>query len=197
MIRYIGILLLTFALVDAASSEQELARYWDYNGDGKEDLRYEDAEDYSSYFEYLDRNFDGKEDYRTQYDAGSDWPIQGLSDDNFDGNYETRYIYQNAEVIAIVTDSSGDGNYDIAHYYEVGLITRSVKYSLDGGTPFLQTVTYLFGFPISTSRRETSETPSQFHKSLKSRMPLNQNMPLKPSNRVAGEVVPEPDGAND
>ena len=171
-----------FTAVITVNAEQDPPRYWDFNGDGKEDIRYEEVESDLSYLEYSDRNFDGKDDQYTQYDSNSDWPVGGFSDDNFDGTFETRHVYKDASIYAILTDSDGDNHYDIAHYYETGLVTKSLKYTANGGKQVLTTFIYEFDFPTNEIQVETSKSPSEFHQYLISTMPQEQNMPLKRSN---------------
>ena len=111
MSRMALIVVLSFLIAACNSELEDPPRYWDYNGDDIEDLSEEFDLDGFSHFEILDRNYDGKPDSRTQYDSARYWPVLGLTDDDFDGRFETRLYYKDAWVYAVASDSDGDDLY--------------------------------------------------------------------------------------
>jgi hypothetical protein len=189
------VLLLALA-VDSLGAE-ESARYWDFNGDGIEDVWYESDDSDLSYIEFTDRNYDTKADQYIQFDGNTDWPVGGFSDDDFDGHYESRFIYKDASLFAILSDSNADEMYDIVHYFESGVVTKSVRYVQGPNHPQIKTVAYDFGYPAGEELMRTDQTPLQFHERLKSEMPQSQLLPTEPSNPPSGERsdLPEHDQA--
>lgn len=158
----------------------ELPRYWDFNGDGKEDIWYEDSE--FSYLQHLDRNYDGVADLHTQYDSHTDWPLYGASDDDFDGIFETRHAYKNGTIYAYLVDSDRNNCYDIIHYYHHEVIFESKKYEILENKNIITTVGYRFDFPASSKVEKTDLGPCEFHKISISDMPTDQTMPTQKSN---------------
>lgn len=178
----IFLLITMFSISSSLIADEKLENYWDYNGDGKEDVVYKWDDTPGSYFEYLDRDYDEAHDQITQYDDRTDWPLRAIADDNFDGSFETTLYYKDAKLYGVVTDSSGDNNKDIGHYYLHELLDTSLKYSIEDGQGTIETITYEYGFPIKIEAEKTNKSPNQFDEYLESIMPQNQSVPLKPSS---------------
>lgn len=172
------------ALLTACNATlEDPPRFWDFNGDGIEDLSEELGEDGSSHFEVLDRNYDGKPDSRTQYDSARFWPIFGLTDDDFDGDFETRVIYQNAWVYAVVSDTNRDNLYDVIHFYKDGVRSRSIRHREEPTQGSVTTISYSYEFPVTTTEKKVDQTSREFHDHIVSTLPHVHDLPAMPSNR--------------
>lgn len=175
MLIGIGIILAPLTLF-----ADEPPRYWDYNGDGKEDIWYEYKP--MNYLEYLDRNFDGKADFVTQLDSRTDWPLSSNADENFDGIFESKYVYQKAQLFAIISDSDNNQCFDTVHYFRDQLIVESKKFETIKGRNQITTITYDSFFPLSPSVKESEQSCADFHREAFASIPSSQKMPLKKSN---------------
>ena len=103
---------------------EELAKK-DVNKDGIQDLFYEEYDNYYLFLE--DRNFDGKVDSKWTYSL-EDVLVSGVSDNDFDGIFETKSIAKDGVIVREFIDSDGNGLYDIFSKYEYGVWLYSEKY---------------------------------------------------------------------
>ena len=97
----------------------------DVNKDGIQDLFYEEYDNYYLFLE--DRNFDGTIDSKWTYSL-KDVLLSGVSDNDFDGIFETKYVAKDGVIVREFIDSDGNGLYDIFSKYEYGVWLYSEKY---------------------------------------------------------------------
>ena len=97
----------------------------DMNKDGKRDIFYESDE--FNYYQLIDRNFDGKVDEKWKYDL-NDVLISGISDDDFNGIFESRVFVTNGSVSKIFIDTDNNGVSDVFHSVRFGITIYSEKY---------------------------------------------------------------------
>lgn len=87
----------------------------DYNGDGKLDEKWTYVNYRTSKTEF-DRNFDGKIDLIYTFDRRG-ISESGLSDENFDGVFDTEFKLENGNAVWQKSDTTGDGDLDTSHEY--------------------------------------------------------------------------------
>ncbi len=134
--------------------EEEKKRL-DVNNDGKQDTFYEISD--TGYLYIIDRNFDGKKDECWEYDL-DDRLISGVADNNFDGEYETKFIIKSGTILKQLIDTNQNGSFDVFIYYESGIAVLSEKFYPASTTETLAKigkVTHGFG---SISEKETFKT---------------------------------------
>lgn len=90
----------------------------------------------ASYIEH-DRNNDGKPDERTEFD-GSGQPTRSFTDDNFDGTWDTRYVFKNGTVVSSETDLNFDGAFDARTDYMNGLARKETVTPGGKGNPLFR-----------------------------------------------------------
>lgn len=96
----------------------------DQNDDGRTDLTYFYQADgvFARRLE-ADNNFDGRVDIITHFDAQGE-PTRETIDENFDGVFETKFIFEHGTAERSETDTNGDGVPDILRTYYSGVIAR-------------------------------------------------------------------------
>jgi len=105
----------------------------DYNGDGKLDETY-------TYVNYLisevsqDRNFDGKIDVIHSYSSRG-LIESSISDEDFDGKFETETTYEKGNVYRTVSDTTGDDKFDYRADFVLGVLDRETFLNPDTGKP--------------------------------------------------------------
>jgi len=92
----------------------------DYNGDGVLDEKWTYLNGRISKAE-VDRNFDGKVDFIYLYDRKG-LVQSSLSDDDFNGTFETEIHYKNGNALWLKSDSTGDGFKDYNGKYKNGIL---------------------------------------------------------------------------
>jgi hypothetical protein len=94
----------------------------DYNGDGNLDEKWTSV-NYRISEVTQDRNFDGKVDVIHSYNHRG--LIESSStDDNFDGTFETEFIYEKGNVYRVRSDTAGDGFMDYRESHKNGVLDK-------------------------------------------------------------------------
>ena len=104
----------------------------DLNGDGKTDAlyRYPLGGGFANAAEY-DTNFDGRMDVKVRYDE-SGVTIGEETDDDFDGNFESRSTFRLGVRQTLETDSDGDGVADLVWRLLHGVVVSEEIMDKDG-----------------------------------------------------------------
>lgn len=119
----------------------EVDEEWVYFGDGLSKL-------------VVDRNFDGKNDLSTFYKKHSGLAYRSHADNDFDGVFETHYLYKHGELDSAKSDSNKDGFYEIQYYYDGSILTHSDF--LSASTEKVIKRLYFDGFRMTESQQDTN-----------------------------------------
>ncbi len=68
-------------------------------------------------------NYDGDIDDEIEFDA-SNLPVKEFSDDNFDGEFDTRTIYEFGIIKETLSDLDKDGEEDLRVFYNYGVMKK-------------------------------------------------------------------------
>ena len=111
----------------------------DFDGDGLLDEKWVYVHDKLSKIE-VDRDFDGKADHIIQYDRKGHIE-SASSDDNFDGVFETDWIFLNGNIQWTKSDTTSDGYQDYQQFFSNGVLNKVKFIDPVSGKP-LKTQTY-------------------------------------------------------
>ena len=98
----------------------------DYNRDGVLDERWVYAPSGSTLESTMDRNLDTKIDYTSHFDHQGEI-VTAEADDDFDGVFETHYLFKDGSVVSAEADTDGDAYPDLRAAYTHGVLD-SVEY---------------------------------------------------------------------
>lgn len=96
---------------------------FDHSGDGKLDEVFITEKGVLTAVE-IDRNLDGENDFILTF-LPSGHLSESISDDNFDGHFETTSNYVNNQLSSSRVDTNKDGNVDTLWYYTNGVLEKS------------------------------------------------------------------------
>jgi len=106
----------------------------DHNRDGVLDEKWTFSANGTLLRTEVDRNFDHKVDYVIRYDARA--MIESAeADDDFDGVFETRFVYREGSVLTSETDTDGDGFPDLRSSYAHGILMSTAFLDPATGLP--------------------------------------------------------------
>jgi Putative prokaryotic signal transducing protein len=95
----------------------------DLNGDGIADERWTYSPSGRATQQTMDRNFDGRIDWIARYDVRGQIDT-AEADDDFNGSFETRYVYRRGNVELVEVDTDGDTVTDLRWRNEHGVLVR-------------------------------------------------------------------------
>ncbi len=120
---------------------------YDRNGDGKIDEK-------STYIKYqiskteFDRNFDGKMDFKYWFNNDGS-PRKSVSDENFDGIFDTEATYKHGNIITSMSDTTNDGFKNYHVHYKNGVVDKIIFINPTTKNP--SKIEYYDGFSIKKS----------------------------------------------
>ncbi|HQT30543.1 MAG TPA: DUF2007 domain-containing protein [Thiobacillus sp.] len=106
----------------------------DYNRDGVLDERWVYAPSGSTLKSTIDRNLDTRIDYITHFDHQGEADT-AEADDDFDGVFETRYLFKNGSVVSAEADTDGDAYPDLKANYTHGVLDSAEYIDPASGWP--------------------------------------------------------------
>jgi len=167
--QFLYLLLLTSLFYGCGQQDGE---FIDLNNDGVADVYYEYEDD--GYYELMDRNFDGRIDQMSRYSL-EHYLESAKSDDDFDGFLETKIIYKDSLMAAVLVDTDNNQLVDVFLIYENDLIKSGEKYYKQDGndyTPNIGKIEYEFGYPSGKENLVTTNlTEKDFHNNVNLLLP--------------------------
>lgn len=164
MVSVVALLLLTGFTGSESLEVDSQGSSIDYNGDGHPDVTYDYYKEY--FYEFIDRNYDLKIDVSNKFNYKDNLPIQTTYDNNFDGYPDTKVFYQNGWVDYSFVDTNKDNKFDVFYSYEYGILKFSEKYvaATNDKSAYIEKIEYELGYPVKTTRVQTSITRDKFQR---------------------------------
>ncbi len=152
--------LLALAMITALTACND-APSTDRNGDGLDDVFYEDDGAYN--YVLFDNNFDGQVDESWRYNRDNVL-LSAKLDYDFDGTLDSEHMYEGINATDIYTDSNGNGVPDIYTKMEGGTGVYTERYFAmpEEGGGRIARVEYEWGFPGQQTTRMESISEKEF-----------------------------------